>query len=364
MPVGTWPGWGKLPFRQGGRQYARGRDGHNLVLRQDLRRKGRVVDRVIYEEPALLTILSITSPIFFLIALGFVAVRAAWLPREGALALGRYALLFALPALLFNTLAQRPLAELVIIDFLIVYAGTSLIVYCLGVLIASLLHKGSPLANAFYGLGVSMSNSSYIGYPLVVQLLGEQALGTVIMAILTEVLLILPLTLLLAELHRARAQGNPWRVLRQVLWTVGMNPIVLAIGAGILCAALAWQPPVALGRTLDMLGGSAAAVALFAIGGGLASQRVQGSIGPALGVAAGKLIGHPLVAFGILTLVPGLDPMLRQAALILAALPMVTLYPLLAQRYGQGEIPATALVLTTLLAFITINLELVLLQLA
>ncbi len=45
MPVGTWPGWGKLPFRQGGRQYARGRDGHNLVLRQDLRRKGRVVFR-------------------------------------------------------------------------------------------------------------------------------------------------------------------------------------------------------------------------------------------------------------------------------------------------------------------------------
>lgn len=307
-------------------------------------------------------ILSVTAPIFLLIALGFVAVRAGWMPREGALALGRYALLFALPALLFNTLAKRPLAELVVVEFLTVYAGTSLIVYGLGVLVASLIRQSPPPANAFYGLGVSMSNSSYIGYPLVAQLLGEQALGAVIMAILTEVLLILPLTLILAEFNQARAQGTPWQVLRKVLWTVGLNPIVLAIGAGILFAAFDWHLPLALERTLDMLAGSAAVVALFAIGGGLASQRVQGSIGPALAVAAGKLIAHPLVVFGVLTLVPGLDPVFRQAALILSALPMVTLYPLLAQRYGEGEVPATALVLATLLAFVTVNLELALLQ--
>ncbi|QIK38513.1 AEC family transporter [Caldichromatium japonicum] len=305
-------------------------------------------------------ILSVTAPIFILIALAFVAVHARWIPREGALALGRYALLFALPALLFNTLSKRPLAELVVMDFLTVYAGTSLLVYGLGILIASLIRRSAPAANAFYGLGVSMSNSSYIGYPLVAQLLGEPALVAVVMAILTEVLLILPITLILAEFAQARAQGGPWRTLGKVLWTVGMNPIVLAIGAGILFAAFDWRLPIALGRTLDMLAGSAAVVALFAIGGGLASQRVQGSVGPALAVAAGKLIGHPLVALGMLSLVPQLDPVLRQAALILAGLPMVTLYPLLAQRYGQGETAATALVLATLLAFFTLNLELAL----
>ena len=60
----------------------------------------------------------------------------------------------------------------------------------------------------------------------------------------------------------------------------------------------------------------------------------------------------------MLGLFPVLDPTLTDAALILSALPMVTIFPLLAQRYGQGEICATALVVTTLLAFVTLNLVL------
>uniref|UniRef100_UPI0025DC6189 AEC family transporter n=1 Tax=uncultured Thiodictyon sp. TaxID=1846217 RepID=UPI0025DC6189 len=61
--------------------------------------------------PRLVAIVSITAPIFLLIVLGFGAVRSGWVPREGALAMGRYVLSFALPALVFNALAKRPLGE-------------------------------------------------------------------------------------------------------------------------------------------------------------------------------------------------------------------------------------------------------------
>jgi hypothetical protein len=37
---------------------------------------------------------------------------------------------------------------------------------------------------------------------------------------------------------------------------------------------------------------------------------------------------------------------------------MVTIFPLLAQRYGQGEQCASALLVTTLLSFVTLNLGL------
>ncbi|ADC63227.1 AEC family transporter [Allochromatium vinosum] len=306
----------------------------------------------------MLAILAVTAPIFLLIALGFAAVRRAWMPREGAVAMSRYALLFALPALLFDTLSKRSLDSILVPDFLLVYVSASLITYGIGVLVASIARRTSPLDNAFFGMGLSMSNSSYIGYPLVAQLLGDSALIAVVMAILTEVLIILPLTLILTEFHRERGRGSMLRTLGRVLRTVGTNPILLAIAAGLAFSALGWHLPVAIGRTIELLAGSAAVVALFAIGGSLAGQRVRGALGPATAIATGKLVVHPLVAFGMLMLVPTLDPTLGQAALILAGLPMVTIFPLIAQRYDQGEIPATALVITTLLAFVTLNLGL------
>ncbi len=70
------------------------------------------------------------------------------------------------------------------------------------------------------------------------------------------------------------------------------------------------------------------------------------------------LIIHPLAVLLMLALVPPFDPKLTQAALVLAGLPMVTIFPLLAQRYGQGEQCASALLVATLLSFLTLNLGL------
>ena len=103
-------------------------------------------------------IVSITAPIFLLIALGFVAVRADWIPREGALAMGRYVLRFALPALVFNALAKRPLGEMLVPQFLVVYVGGSLLTFTVGMAVSTVLRRTRPLGNAFFGMGVSMSN--------------------------------------------------------------------------------------------------------------------------------------------------------------------------------------------------------------
>ncbi len=136
------------------------------------------------------------------------------------------------------------------------------------------------------------------------------------------------------------------------------NPILQGIGAGLLCGALGVTLPAMLGRTLDLLAGSAAAVALFAVGGSLAGERIHRGLGSSAAIAAGKLLIHRLAVGGCLLLVPTLDHPLTAAALILAGLPMVTIFPLLAQRYGEGERCASALLVATLLSFITLNLGL------
>ena len=122
----------------------------------------------------MIAILSITAPIFLLIALGFLAVRSDWVPRLGALAMGRYVLSFALPALIFNALSRRPLGEIIVPRFLLAYAAGSVIAFVIGVTVSTALRRNRPLDNAFFGMGVSMSNSGYIGYALVAQLFACQ----------------------------------------------------------------------------------------------------------------------------------------------------------------------------------------------
>ena len=300
--------------------------------------------------------LSVTAPIFLLILLGYVAVRVGWLAYDGTATLSRYALSFALPALMFSTLAQRPLHEVIVPPFFIAYAAGSLLAFGIGLIVAALVRRTHPLDNAFFGMGVAMSNSGYIGYALIAQLFGESLLIAVAMSILTEVVLIMPLTLILAELHSSRGQNGLAHTLKLVLLRVVKNPILQSIVAGLLVAQLGWSLPAFVDRTISMLAGSAAAVALFAIGGTLVGQRLREGLGGALAIAAGKLIVHPAAVLALLVVVPAFDPTLTQAALILSALPMVTIFPLLAQRYGQEAICSSALVITTLLSFVTLNL--------
>ncbi|MFD2111142.1 AEC family transporter [Thiorhodococcus fuscus] len=302
------------------------------------------------------SLLATTAPLFLLIVIGAFAVRADWMPREGTAAMGRYVLSFALPALMFKTLAQRPLDDIIVAPFLAAYVAGSLIAFAIGLGVATAVRRTPLFDNAFFGLGVSMSNSGYLGYALIAQLLGETALNAVAMAILTEVLVILPLTLILIEVHQSREHQGMLHTLGKVVRVVAQNPLLLAIGLGLLFSGLGWHLPRALSGTVDLLAGSAAAVALFAIGGNLAGQRLHHGLDGTLAIAAGKLLLHPAAVLLMLAVVPAFDPTLTQAAVILAGLPMVTIFPLLAQHYGQGERCASALLVTTLLSFVTLNL--------
>ena len=60
-------------------------------------------------------------------------------------------------------------------------------------------------------------------------------------------------------------------------------------------------------------------------------------------------------------LMPPATPELRAAALLFAAMPMMSIYPMLAQRYGHERLSAAALLAATVASFFTISLLIALL---
>lgn len=307
------------------------------------------------------SILGITGPIYLLILAGYLAVRFGLFAKADMRVLGRFVAQFALPALLFRALSQRSLAEIVNVSYLTAYALGSLLALATGYLIARRL-QGKPYALAgLFGMGMSCSNSGFIGYPVVMQLLGPVAGVALALTMLVENLLTIPLSLLLAD---RTGQGNlPWHaVLRDTARKLASNPLIVAIVLGLLTALLQPPLPEMLSKAIALVAGASSPVALFVIGGTLVGLEVKGLRGDVALIVAGKLVLHPLAVFGLLALLPPLDPALHTAALVFAAMPMFSIYPVLAQKYHHEGFCAAALLATTVSAFVTLNALLWLLQ--
>lgn len=300
----------------------------------------------------MLQILSITGPIYLIIAAGYIAVRYGLFSKDEARVLGRFVVNFCVPALVFRALSQRTLGEVLNGPYLAAYALGSLAVLLGAVAYARRLRgKAMPLA-ALQGLGMSASNSAYVGYPILLQLIGPAAGVALALTMMVENLLIMPLALVLADTsstqrwHRALAQS-----LRKLL----KNPMFLGIIAGFTFALFDLRLPEVLDRTAQITATAASPLALFVIGASLVGLRLDGLRYDVAFVVLGKLLLHPLAVFGMLALLPPVDPVLRVAAVVFAGMPMLSLYPVLAQKYHHEGFCAAALLAATVLSFVTIS---------
>ena len=104
-----------------------------------------------------------------------------------------------------------------------------------------------------------------------------------------------------------------------------------------------------------MLSTASAPVALFCIGGTLAGLHLKG-LGADIGlIVVGKLLLHPLAVFAVTLALPGMSPQLKTIAIMNACMPMMSIYPILGQKYGKEGICAAALIAATALSFFTIS---------
>jgi hypothetical protein len=105
----------------------------------------------------MLDILAITGPIYITIALGFATTRLGLFSKSDMRVLGQFVINLALPALLFNALAQRSLGEILNGRYLLVYAAGSLLALGLGWLWARRVRPAPAAAGSAAGFPPSCS---------------------------------------------------------------------------------------------------------------------------------------------------------------------------------------------------------------
>ncbi len=297
----------------------------------------------------MIEVLSVTLPIYLIIAAGFAAVRSGYVAADDVRALGRVVLRVCMPATIFIAIVRTPVADTLRWDFVLGYLAGSLVVFGTGLAFARLVLKRPRQRAVLEAMGMSCSNSAFMGYPVAALVVGDAALHAFTMTMMIENIVMMPLAVTIADSVSGRG------ALRQTVGGMVKNPLLLAVVAAIVFSLSGLQLPETLGRTLSMLAPVAAPVALLAVGGAVASlplSRLEPSL---FFIVAGKLIAHPLAVLGCLALIGTLPPDLLISGVLIASVPMMSIYALFGLRWGEETLAASAMIMTTLLSFFSVS---------
>ncbi|MBR9841693.1 MAG: AEC family transporter [Rhodobacteraceae bacterium] len=294
-----------------------------------------------------------TLPFFAVIGVGFWAGRTRFFSEEATGYLTKFVFYFALSAMLFRFAANLSLAE--VLDWTLVgaYLWGTAVVYGIASAIA-FLRRLDVATTAIEAQCAVIGNVGFLGVPMLALLLGEAAIGPVMLVLAVDLIVFSSLIVILITGSR---EGH---LRLSILKTVGMgllkNPMIVAITAGLAWSALEIPIPAPLNEFLAILGGAATPGALFAIGASLATKSAERAE-VALWLSFCKLVLHPaFVAIGALVLFP-VDTYSAGVIISAAALPVAGNVYMLAQHYNVAPHRASAAILfSTAISILTVSL--------
>ncbi|WP_306044388.1 AEC family transporter [Nioella sp. MMSF_3534] len=294
-----------------------------------------------------------TLPFFALIALGFQSGRTGFFTAEATAYLTKFVFYFALSAMLFRFAANLSISEIFDWWFVAAYLWGCGVVYLLATAVA--FFRGVGIQEAAVEAQCSViGNTGFLGVPMLVVLLGENAAGPVLMILAMDLIVFSSLITILITGSR------DGRMSVAILGTVGKgllkNPMIVSIALGLIWSGLSLPIPEVANEFLGILGAAATPGALFAIGASLAGKSAE-RMSVAGWLSFCKLVLHPgAVAIAALWLFPvaAFDAAVMISA---AALPVAGNVYILAQHYGVApQRVSAAILISTAISIVTVSL--------
>lgn len=295
-------------------------------------------------------ILSI-APVFVLICLGY-ALRRGGIPSTEFWNLNDRLVYFLLmPALFFVRISTADLTNTDLVPLAgVLYSGFFLALG-FGVAAGWVLRRDGPVATSIMQ-GAGRFNT-FIALAVAEALYGTPGLQ---IAVLSAALLVPVVNLTVVSLFAFMLPQPGKRPVLIALKGLAMNPLILAILAGISANFMGYGGLPVLHDSLSILGAAALPIMLLCVGANLKLRGLSADAMPILMSAIGKLVIFPAVIMG-LALAIGLDPMQAQVALIYGALPTgVAAYTLARQLGGDAPLMAAMITVQTILSFLAMPL--------
>ena len=298
-------------------------------------------------------------PVFFVLALGYLAGKRNAFDADQAAGLSKLALSFALPASLFVGMTEIPRELLLqqgrlVLALILAHVGLFLVAW---ILLRRLKTLQGP-TSIICALMLATSATPVFGIAVLQPLLGDTSAGTVGLVALA-INLVVPTAIILLESESsgtggaASAVSSPRAQALSGLKSGLKSPLLWGPVLGIAVVLMGLHIPKPVAACFGMIGSATSGVAVFTVGLTLAAHAFHLSKAVLL-ATLGRITVQTAVLFALLNLLHVQSPFAREA-LVCCSFPLATIVVLLAAKYKTMEAEsASALLLSTLSLVVTV----------
>jgi hypothetical protein len=288
-------------------------------------------------------IFNTVAPVFLVVIAGYLAVKQKLFAGTMVDGLMKFAILFAIPCLLFKATSTMDLAAAfewrVMLSF---YAGSALS-FTAAVLIAWKVYSRRPGESVAIGFAALFSNLVLMGLPISERAFGAENMSPAYAIVSVHAPFCYLLGITVMELLRADGR-NLTDTAKVVVVSMFRNSLMIGLALGFIVNITQISLPVALISAIDMLTKAALPAALFALGGVLTRYSVTASFREVSTLSFLSLIIHPLISFTLCRAL-GVDAQATKSVVLLASMaPGINAY-LFATIYQRGQAIAASTVL-------------------
>lgn len=284
--------------------------------------------------------------------IGCVLRKAGLLTKEGNRCVSNLLLYVILPCVIVNSFLRPNDAETT--KALVIALGIGILLVAVAMALSTLCFRKEPVDN----FSSSFSNAGFMGIPLIAATLGSQYV--LYTAAFVAIVNILQWT------YGQHIMSETGEKVRFSVKKLVLNPLVIALLAGLLLYFLPITIPDITTSCITMIAGCNAPVAMIILGYYLCELPFKKffSLPAAYGVCAVRLTAIPLASILVLALIPGLSVEIKSAMLICAAAPVGSNVAIYAERNGQDYSRAVIMVcLSTIFSIVSMPLMILLLTL-
>jgi predicted permease len=297
----------------------------------------------------------IVAPVFALIAAGYAAVLFRFVSETANKGISEFAFSIAIPALLFRTVVVSEFPSVSALQVWGAYYGALALTWIAALAVSAVLRQERE-DGAVFAIGSVYGNIVMLGIPLTLSALGSQAAGPMALILSVNTPLLWLLGTLQMELTDRKRPGSAASLVLPIILDLARNPIMLAIGLGLLwrLTGLGLHPVV--DRTIELLAQAGSPTALIALGINLFRFEIRGAKLGVVIMCALKLLAMPALAWMLAHLLQ-LPPLVAGVVVLFAAMPTGANAYIFAVQYQRLVNPVSgAVALGTMLAAVTLPL--------
>jgi len=300
----------------------------------------------------LLEVISITAPIFIVIAIGFLIRKKNIISEEGVSLLNKLAYNIGLPSLIFLTITNYSLSDIFNVQIVKVIYLAYAVVISLTILINLVIKRSGKTKGAII-VSSFRCNMAFVGFPIILAAYGDLALAKASLVVAFLVPINIIATIIIFKFYNRREEGIG---IGRLLLSFVKDPMIIGVALGILFSYFKIPVPEVFHDSLDIISAMTVAIALFSIGASFKFIHLKNDFKIVSYVSFNKLILLPLIVFLLSTFVFKVEIFDRNVMVILFATPLaVAAYIMAKELRSNHKLLASSLILTTIMSAFSIS---------